>query len=118
MRRVRRVRRNVQRAGRKYSVYRVLARRSAPHAPRVALDCEHRDKSDKKSIYYKNHGADFIIILIGNIGPLQRLAKEVQISSSALCRWENCQADIRGSQLVILTKYFGVTIDYLMGLEN
>lgn len=49
---------------------------------------------------------------------IQRLAKEVQISSSALCRWENCQADIRGSQLVILAKYFGVTIDYLMGLEN
>ena len=49
---------------------------------------------------------------------IQGLAKEVQISSSALCRWENCQADIGGSQLVILAKYFGVTIDYLMGLEN
>ncbi len=49
---------------------------------------------------------------------IQRLAKEVQISSSALCRWENCQADIKGSQLVILAKYFGVTIDYLMGLED
>lgn len=49
---------------------------------------------------------------------IQGLAKEVHISSSALCRWENCQADIRGSQLVILAKYFGVTIDYLMGLEN
>ncbi len=48
---------------------------------------------------------------------IQGLAKEVQISSSALCRWENCQADIRGSQLVILAKYFGVTIDFLMGLE-
>ncbi len=49
---------------------------------------------------------------------IQGLAKEVQISSSALCRWENCQADIRGSQLVILAKYFGVTIDFLMGLED
>ena len=49
---------------------------------------------------------------------IQGLAKEVQISSSALCRLENCQADIRGSQLVILAKYFGVTIDYLMGLED
>ncbi len=46
------------------------------------------------------------------------LAKEVQISSSSLCRWENCQADIKGAQLVALAKYFGVTIDYLMGLEN
>lgn len=49
---------------------------------------------------------------------IQGLAKEVHISSSALCRWENCQADIRGSQLVILAKYFGVTIDFLMGLED
>lgn len=49
---------------------------------------------------------------------IQRLANEVHISSSALCRWENRQADIRGSQLVILAKYFGVTIDYLMGLED
>ncbi len=46
------------------------------------------------------------------------LAKEVKISSSSLCRWENCQADIKGSQLVILAKYFDVTIDYLMGLED
>ncbi len=49
---------------------------------------------------------------------IQRLAKEVKISSSSLCRWENCQADVKGSQLVILAKYFGVSIDYLMGLEN
>lgn len=49
---------------------------------------------------------------------IQKLAKEVQISSSSLCRWENCQADVKGSQLVTLAKHFGVTIDYLMGLEN
>lgn len=49
---------------------------------------------------------------------IQGLAKEIGISSSSLCRWENCQADVKGSQLVILAEYFGVTIDYLMGLEN
>ena len=49
---------------------------------------------------------------------IQELAKEVQISSSSLCRWENCQADASGTHLVILAKYFGVTIDYLMGLED
>ncbi|MCI8612511.1 MAG: helix-turn-helix transcriptional regulator [Clostridia bacterium] len=49
---------------------------------------------------------------------IQRLAKEVKISSSSLCRWENCQADVKGSQLVILARYFDVTIDYLMGLED
>ncbi len=49
---------------------------------------------------------------------IHELAKEVKISSSSLCRWENCQADIKGSQLVIIAKYFDVTIDYLMGLED
>ena len=49
---------------------------------------------------------------------IQALAREVKIGSSSLCRWENCQADAKGSQLVILAKYFGVSIDYLMGLED
>lgn len=49
---------------------------------------------------------------------IQALAKEVNIGSSSLCRWENCQADVKGSQLIILAKYFNVSIDYLMGLED
>ena len=49
---------------------------------------------------------------------IKQLSKEVGIGSSSLCRWENCQADVKGSQLIILAKYFEVTIDYLMGLEN
>ena len=49
---------------------------------------------------------------------IQGLAKEVGIGSSSLCRWENQQSDVKGTQLVILAKYFGVTIDYLMGLEE
>ncbi len=49
---------------------------------------------------------------------IQGLAKEIKISSSSLCRWENCQADVKGSQLIIIARYFGVTIDYLMGLED
>ena len=46
------------------------------------------------------------------------LAKEIGIGSSSLCRWENMQADVKGSQLIILAKYFGVRTDYLMGLED
>ena len=46
------------------------------------------------------------------------LAKKVNIGSSSICRWENCQADVKGSQLIALARFFGVTIDYLMGLEN
>lgn len=49
---------------------------------------------------------------------IQSLAKEVKIGSSSLCRWENCQADVKGSQLILLAKYFGVTTDYLLGLED
>lgn len=49
---------------------------------------------------------------------ISQLAKEVKIGSSSLCRWENQQADVKGSQLVILAKYFCVIIDYLMGLED
>ena len=49
---------------------------------------------------------------------IQALAKEVNIGSSSICRWENCQADVKGSQLIILAKYFNVSIDYLMGFED
>lgn len=49
---------------------------------------------------------------------IQALAKEVKIGSSSICRWENEQADVKGTQLIVLARYFGVSIDYLMGLEN
>lgn len=49
---------------------------------------------------------------------IQALSNETKIGVASICRWENCQADVKGSQLVILAKYFDVTIDYLMGLEN
>ena len=49
---------------------------------------------------------------------IQQLSQEVKIGVASICRWENCQADVKGSQLVTLAKYFDVTIDYLMGLEN
>ena len=49
---------------------------------------------------------------------MEELAKATQIGSSSISRWEKCQADIKSSQLIILAKYFGVTTDYLLGLEN
>ena len=49
---------------------------------------------------------------------LRELEKEVKISSSALSRWENGQTEAKSSQLIILAKYFGVTLDYLLGLED
>ena len=49
---------------------------------------------------------------------IKALARATKISSSSLCRWENEQADVKGSQLIILANFFGVTVDYLLGLEN
>ena len=49
---------------------------------------------------------------------IQALSKEVKIGVASICRWENQQADIKGTQLIILAKFFNVTIDYLMGLED
>lgn len=46
------------------------------------------------------------------------LSKETKLSSSSICRWELSQADIKSKELIILAKYFGVTTDYLLGLED
>lgn len=47
---------------------------------------------------------------------IQKLSKEVGIGAASLCRWENSRADVKGSQLIILAKYFEVSTDYLLGL--
>ena len=49
---------------------------------------------------------------------IDQLAHETKIGSSSISRWENEQADIKASYLIILAKYFGVTTDYLLGLED
>lgn len=46
------------------------------------------------------------------------LSKLVDISKSALCEYENNQAEISASNLIKLAKFFGVTTDYLLGLED
>ena len=46
------------------------------------------------------------------------LSKATGLGVASICRWENCQSDVKGSQLVILAKFFKVSIDYLMGLED
>ena len=49
---------------------------------------------------------------------LMELAKLTQISNATLCRWENNLVDVKGAELVVLTKFFGVSADYLLGLED
>lgn len=49
---------------------------------------------------------------------IQQLSKETKLSSSSLSRWENKQASIKINEIIIIAQYFGVTTDYLLGLEN
>ena len=46
------------------------------------------------------------------------LAKELKVSTASIYRWENCQAEIKAGQLILLAKFFGVSTDYLLGLED
>ncbi len=48
---------------------------------------------------------------------MEGLAKALKVSSSSVHRWEH-QSDIKASQLIILARFFGVSTDYLLGLEN
>lgn len=49
---------------------------------------------------------------------IQGLSKATKIGVASICRWENQQADVKGTQLIVLARFFGVSIDYLMGLED
>ncbi len=49
---------------------------------------------------------------------LVALSKEVKFSDATLSRWENGISDVSGAGLVALAKFFGVTTDYLLGLED
>ena len=48
----------------------------------------------------------------------ESLGKQVGISHTSLFRWESNQADITSDNLIILAKFFGVSADYLLGLED
>ena len=46
------------------------------------------------------------------------LGKLVGVESSTISRWENNKIAIIDENLVKLSKFFGVTTDYLLGLED
>lgn len=48
----------------------------------------------------------------------ESLGKQVGISHTSLFRWENNQADITSDNLIILANFFGVSVGYLLGLED
>jgi len=47
-----------------------------------------------------------------------KLSKEIGVGAATICNWENGKSDIKSEQLIILAKFFKVTTDYLLGLED
>ncbi len=48
----------------------------------------------------------------------QALADEIGISKGCISFWENGLREPKLSNLIALSKYFGVSIDYLAGLKD
>lgn len=51
------------------------------------------------------------------IGQIQ-LAKELDVGKSVISLWELGRCEPKLSNLISIAKYFGVTIDFLAGLED
>jgi len=49
---------------------------------------------------------------------MKELSNKIKISDATISRWENGINDIKGDQLIIVAKFFGVSADYLIGLED
>jgi len=49
---------------------------------------------------------------------MMALSQAIDISDATISRLENNQQDIKGEQLIVLARFFGVSTDYLLGLEN
>ncbi len=47
-----------------------------------------------------------------------QVSKQVGISDACISRWENDINDPKCEQIVMLAKFFNVSTDYLLGLED
>ena len=52
-----------------------------------------------------------------NIGQVQ-LANDLQVSKGIISLWENGKREPTISYVIAIAKYFGITTDYLLGLEK
>ena len=48
----------------------------------------------------------------------EKLGKLLGVSHMTICRWENGKCDIKSNELVKVAKFFAVSADYLIGLED
>lgn len=49
---------------------------------------------------------------------MKQLSKKVDIGIASISRWERGLTIVNGEQLIIFAKFFNVTTDYLLGLED
>jgi transcriptional regulator with XRE-family HTH domain len=49
---------------------------------------------------------------------MKQLGNIIGVSDMAIHRWENNKADVLSESVIKLAKFFGVTTDYLLGLED
>ena len=49
---------------------------------------------------------------------IEKLSKLIDISNATICRWENGLNDIKSDELIIVARFFEVSTDYLLGLED
>lgn len=47
-----------------------------------------------------------------------QLAKELNLSQSAVAKWELGKTEPTASAIIAIAKYFNETTDYILGLEN
>lgn len=47
-----------------------------------------------------------------------KLGKAIGVSDNTILRWEANKCDITGENLIALARYFKVSTDYLLGLED
>lgn len=47
-----------------------------------------------------------------------KLGKELGVAANTVFQWETNLTDITGKNLVLLARYFKVSTDYLLGLED
>ena len=47
----------------------------------------------------------------------KELAKNLFVSERLICYWENGNRECNSDMLITLAKFFGVTTDYILGLE-
>ena len=49
---------------------------------------------------------------------MKQLSLAVGIADSCISRWENGQTIVNADQLIIFSKFFNVSVDYLLGLRD